>query len=101
LATFAGGVLHSHVAKRLADVLEAEALEHSACWSHAVIDDSLSPTVPLGDSLDVFVRCEDAERFIEEVRVTNRNSRSHCGSRSASLRQADGTNGMYGLTRAG
>jgi hypothetical protein len=35
---------------------------------HAVVDDSLSPTSPLGDSLDVFVRREDAERFIEEVR---------------------------------
>jgi hypothetical protein len=35
---------------------------------YAVIDDSLSPTSPLSDSLDVFVRREDAERFIEEVR---------------------------------
>jgi hypothetical protein len=35
---------------------------------YAVVDDSLSPTSPLGDSLDVFVRREDAERFIEEVR---------------------------------
>jgi hypothetical protein len=35
---------------------------------YAVIDDSLSPTSPLGDVLDVFVRREDAERFIEEVR---------------------------------
>ena len=28
----------------------------------------LSPTFPLGDALDVFVRREHAERFIEEVR---------------------------------
>jgi uncharacterized protein (UPF0210 family) len=35
---------------------------------YAVVDDSLSPTSPLGDSLDVYVRREDAERFIEEVR---------------------------------
>lgn len=28
----------------------------------------LSPEFPLGDSLEVFVRPEDAERFIEEVR---------------------------------
>jgi hypothetical protein len=35
---------------------------------YAVIDDSLSPTSPLGDALEVYVRCEDAERFIEEVR---------------------------------
>jgi hypothetical protein len=34
---------------------------------YAVVDDSLSPTSPLGDSLDVFVRLEEAERFIEEV----------------------------------
>ena len=34
---------------------------------YAVVDDSLSPTSPLGDALDVFVRREDAERFIDEV----------------------------------
>jgi hypothetical protein len=36
--------------------------------AYAVIDDTLSPTSPLGDSLDVFVRREDAERFIDEIR---------------------------------
>jgi len=35
---------------------------------YAVVDDSLSPTFPLGDAIDVFVRREDAERFVEEVR---------------------------------
>jgi hypothetical protein len=35
---------------------------------YAVVDDSLSSTFPLGDALDVYVRREDAERFIEEVR---------------------------------
>jgi hypothetical protein len=35
---------------------------------YAVVDDSLSPTSSLGDSIDVFVRREDAERFIDEVR---------------------------------
>lgn len=35
---------------------------------YAVIDDALSPDFPLGDALEVFVRCEDAERFIEAVR---------------------------------
>ena len=35
---------------------------------HAVVDDALSPDFPLGDSLGVFIRREDAERFIEEVR---------------------------------
>jgi len=32
---------------------------------HAVVDDTLSPDFPLGDSLEVFIRREDAERFIE------------------------------------
>jgi hypothetical protein len=35
---------------------------------YAVVDDALSPDFPLGDSLEVFVRREDAERFIDEVR---------------------------------
>jgi hypothetical protein len=34
---------------------------------YAVVDDSLSRHL-LGDSIDVFVRREDAERFIEEIR---------------------------------
>jgi hypothetical protein len=37
------------------------------CASYAVVDDSVSRHL-LGDSMDVFVRREDAERFIEEVR---------------------------------
>ena len=35
---------------------------------YAIVDDALSPDFPLGDALEVFVRREDAERFIEEVR---------------------------------
>jgi hypothetical protein len=31
---------------------------------YAVVDDRLSPTSSLGDALEVFVRREDAERFI-------------------------------------
>jgi len=34
---------------------------------YAVVDDSLSPTSPLDDSIDGFVRRQDAERFIEEI----------------------------------
>ncbi len=34
----------------------------------AVIDDSLSPTSPLGDAVETFIRREDAARFLEEVR---------------------------------
>ena len=35
---------------------------------YSVVDDSLSPTSPLGDAVETFIRREDAERFIEEVR---------------------------------
>ena len=35
---------------------------------YAVVDDALSPTFPLGDALEVYVRRENAERFIEEIR---------------------------------
>ena len=35
---------------------------------YAIVDDALSPDFPLGDSLEVFVRREDAERFVTEVR---------------------------------
>ena len=35
---------------------------------YAVVDDALSPTFPLGDSLEVFIWRQDAERFVEEVR---------------------------------
>ena len=35
---------------------------------YAVVDDALSPDFPLGVELEVFIRREDAERSIEEVR---------------------------------
>lgn len=35
---------------------------------YAVVDDSLAPTFPLGDAVETFIRREDAERFIDEVR---------------------------------
>lgn len=35
---------------------------------YAVVDDALSPDFPLGIELEVFVRREDAERFVAEVR---------------------------------
>lgn len=46
----------------------ARSRHRSLVLVYAVVDDSLSPTSPLGDSIDVFVRREDAERFVEEVR---------------------------------
>jgi hypothetical protein len=35
---------------------------------YAVVDDTLSARSPLGEAIDVFVRREEAERFIEEIR---------------------------------
>ena len=35
---------------------------------YAVVDDAHSPDFPLGIELEVFVRREDAERYVEEVR---------------------------------
>jgi hypothetical protein len=35
---------------------------------YAVVDTALSPDLPLGVELEVFVRREDAERFIKEAR---------------------------------
>jgi hypothetical protein len=35
---------------------------------YAVVDDALSPDFPLGVEVDGFIRREDAERFIAEMR---------------------------------
>jgi hypothetical protein len=35
---------------------------------YAVVDEALSPEFPLGVELEVCIRREDAERFVEEVR---------------------------------
>jgi hypothetical protein len=35
---------------------------------HPRVDDALSPDFPLGDAVETFIRREEAERFIEEVR---------------------------------
>ena len=51
---------------------------------YAVVDDALSPDFPLGVELEVFIRREDAERFIEEVRGDDPEIAANCGSRSAS-----------------
>jgi hypothetical protein len=55
---------------------------------HAVVDDALSPDFPLGVELEVFVRREDAERFIEKVRGGDPEMAASSGSRSASWRRA-------------
>lgn len=40
----------------------------SAVIVYAVVDDALSPDFRLGVELEVFIRREDAEHFVEEVR---------------------------------
>jgi len=45
---------------------------------------TLSPDFPLGDSLEVFVRREDAERSSPSCATTNQRWRRSWGSRSAS-----------------
>ena len=37
------------------------------CWCTRS-STTLSSAFPLGDALEVYVRCEDAERFVEEIR---------------------------------
>lgn len=36
--------------------------------TYAVVDEALSPDFPLGDSLELFIRREDAGSFVDEVR---------------------------------
>jgi hypothetical protein len=51
---------------------------------YVVLDDRTSQSSPFGDAIETFIRREDAERFIEEVRRDDRSLRSPYGSRSAS-----------------
>jgi hypothetical protein len=39
------------------------------------VDDALSPYFPLGVALEVFIRREDAERFVEEARFQTGSAR--------------------------
>jgi hypothetical protein len=55
---------------------------------YAIIDQRSSPDHPLGVPSEVFIRREDAERFIEEGGATIPSTRATCGSRSASSRRA-------------
>ena len=65
---------------------------------YAVVDDARPPDFPLGVELDVLVRREDAERFIEEVRgddpklaghlrIEEREARGGAGARTFRRRQ--------------
>lgn len=61
---------------------------------YAAVDAALSPDFPLGMELEVFVRREDAERFIEEIRGDDPESQLSRGSRRASsTASAVATNG--------
>ena len=57
-----------HLARAHAFAARANRATSSAVLVHAVVDDALSPDFPLGDALEVFIRREDAEKFVEEVR---------------------------------
>jgi hypothetical protein len=53
---------------------------------YAVVDESLSPTSPLGDAIDTFVRRVDAERFIARVKRDDPQLESHLRVRRARTR---------------
>lgn len=44
---------------------------------YAVVSEMTSPTSPLGDAIETFVRREDAERFLEDVRRDDHELASH------------------------
>jgi hypothetical protein len=67
-ATVAYGANYSSAISRATYWARRAELRSPAVIADAVVDDALSPDFPLGDSLEVFIRREDAERFIEEVR---------------------------------
>jgi hypothetical protein len=52
---------------------------------YAVVDDALSCDFPHGDSLEVFIRSEDAERFVEEVWAILSLRLGRCGDALADL----------------
>ena len=72
----------------VADLRPRAFVASSPVLVYAVVDDSLSPSSPLGDSVEVVIRREDAERFIEEVRSDDPRWRRICGSRSGSYMRA-------------
>jgi hypothetical protein len=70
----------------------------SAVIVHAIIDIRSSIGHPLGDTIETFVRCEDAERFVDEVRgdaeLASSQSAPFGLTRTSCCRQSDqrGTN---------
>jgi hypothetical protein len=62
--------------REAASTAHHESVIVSSVIVYAVIDDSLSPNFPLGDAIDTFIRREDAECFIEEIRGDDPEARS-------------------------
>ena len=58
---------------------------------YTVVDDAFSPGFPLGVELEVFIRREDAERFMEEVRGDDPELARSLQSRSVGLMRAVST----------
>jgi hypothetical protein len=56
-----------------------------------IVDERSSPSHPLGDAVETFIRREDAELFVEEVRGDDPELAATCGSRSGSWRRVSGT----------
>jgi hypothetical protein len=56
---------------------------------YTIVDLRSSPDHPCGDAVETFVRREDAERFIEEVRGDDPELASYCGSRSGNSRRTE------------
>ena len=60
-----------------------EGIIESAVILYAVVDEAVSPDSPLGVELEVFIRREDAERFIEEARGDDPEARELPADRGA------------------
>ena len=56
---------------------------------YAVFDDALAPDFPLGNTLEVFIRRDDAARFIEEVRGDDPEVATKLGIEERELEGAD------------
>lgn len=59
---------------------------------YAGVDDALSPDLPLGDAVEVFVRREDADRFIAEVRGDDSEAAAKLRIEERKLEGIDGLN---------
>jgi hypothetical protein len=68
---------------------------------YAVVDISLSPTSPLGDSIDTFVRRQDAEQFSTNVKRDDRSSQRTFASSSVNSRPTGATDGRANVGLAG